>query len=240
MLTKQIAPTARSRQLDPENDLTGWERLRYVVTHPKSVTYIQSSLAIASGLFAQTLHAKGTGLFCTHAIAAGTLIGFYTGCVDELTSELTSELREYAVQLPNKSIVVATRDDIVGTNPMALINEPNEDQTANVDMVSYRVDELDNFADVVYTPPYICAIVACVDIPAYVELLWHYGHGYTRNYSEPGPPCKLRSEHAELGSILAQLPRNAEKKPVFPRGAAIQKCRAGAAGVNGRRTRQRV
>jgi GNAT superfamily N-acetyltransferase len=164
----------------------------------------------------------GDGLYCRKRIAAGSVIGFYAATITD-AANLEPDDRAYAVKLGGSQIAVAEgRDDLARKNPMALINEPTQGQKANCDMVSYKVDELGNFSDKLYSSPYICAIVACTDIPQFSQLLWHYGNSYSRSY-EIGTACRVSKAHATLDSILLALPRGASGYPTFPKDAAVFK-----------------
>ena len=218
---KRLGKRAESHTVDPKDELTAFQRMRWCNTYPQKIKLITSELAIQRELFSQELTGKGVGLFTRKTLPPGTLIGFYAGSKIPKGTKLSEEEREYAIELPmHAGVLIANeRNDLFNYNPMALINEPSMGGVANVDVVSYKVAEVANFRDTVYSAPSICAFVACKRIEAFTELLWNYGSGYSRAYI-PGSACSLSANHASLANIVVQLPRY-NMLPVFPKGAAI-------------------
>ena len=157
-------------------------------------------------------------MFCSKTLYEGDFIGLYSG---DWVHESQSQHRkgEYSVRLSNGMVVTppASKRSMRNNSdapsrrryPLAMANEPEENETANAVVQEVTIDSEHVNHHGEYEEDemfYGAALVACTEIPADTEITWVYGGKFTsRNYKE-GTACTT--------SLLNQLPQDALERKV--------------------------
>lgn len=193
-------------------------------------------------------------LFTNQALGPGQIIGFYTGNVvgedpnkpdPNKSVEDRRRLATYTLELTSSSFVVPELPIRPNVDPMALINEPRSDATANASFQKVRLnDSQELFEDNARALRHVdsawtaVAVVACRTILAGEEITLNYGkkynegvHGYVAGRG-CSPPDGLDGdkivatwpEHKKIPSrvvLLKPPPERPARMRVQPRRGAV-------------------
>lgn len=149
------------------------------------------------------------GLFAKRDIQANEFIGFFTGDYVRSTDHIDDET-SYALDCaPNMRIVPFADEDAITPedrrrHPLALLNEPREDDVANVCLVVQDFRRSEVAIDTEYLNGSKVkfyrgiAAFACSKVPQNTELTWHYGPSYE--------PVRRRKNYVAGKACHAQIP----------------------------------
>ena len=203
-----------------------------LVNAPPSPIALTSDVCMR-GLEARPIPGIGWGLFTKTEIRPGTIIGWYTGRVMWLDNLSDAEKvyvvglqskRGYGISpplLPMRSANLPMVD--INLHPIALVNEPRENEKANASMLSHKWDRFafKSKDDLPMTDDEIpaCALIACSIIRAGTEITWYYGKEYNRKkIYVSGSACKLETSYY---SDYYQLVTNKWEGGLIPYAAAL-------------------
>lgn len=154
------------------------------------------------------------GLFSTHPLKRGSLLGFYNGTFTDAYPDAGSILCDYVFMLSDETYIVpeATIDargkEMVdpAAYPLAMCNEPQGDRYPNVQ--TYELSRARRYILNMRGSAPVAALLffTCRDVEAGEELFVSYGNEFRRDYPAPGrqrPEKPLRvAEHETVADLV--------------------------------------
>ena len=155
-------------------------------TEPEKISSIYYSKRIRLGTQLEW------ALFAKRVIPKNTCIGFYTGRYIKNKDFLKLDTL-YGVSINPNTLILPFENELNVsyedrlTHPLALMNEPRENQKANVmlviqDFKPSEITGLQNTPEQTKKPIFFRGLAAfvCRDINTHEELTWHYGNSYEK------------------------------------------------------------